>query len=203
MTELTGNFAATSTIAMQHDNNTNKDTTTATTMMIMTVTPPNDHAQPLITQTQQQTEEMTKATTPTYKEHLKYHRGDDASAATTTSKNKTNRVLSFDEEVEVLPIPMRYEYSNAVRSKIWSSAMEIQHNAARNTVEFAWEGWNWRTVLEDEAMVHCMTTSQRIHPCHYQPYFMQAMHSQTPPMAAAPPPAAATTTGGGGGDGNV
>lgn len=86
-------------------------------------------------------------------------------------KSKPERRLNFNETVEVVPIPMRNEYSNRVKSRLWSNAMEIHENAARNTVEFASEGWDWRKVTEDERMYVCVATGELIHPCHYDPNF--------------------------------
>lgn len=95
----------------------------------------------------------------------------------TESSNSTRRRRKrcvFNETVRVIPIPLRTEYSNRVRDRIWSNSVEIQENAARNTIEFASEGWDWRAVLLDEAMHHCTTTGELIHPIHYEPHtFLQ------------------------------
>jgi hypothetical protein len=124
-----------------------------------------------------------------------------------TRAPKAARSLAFNETVEVLPIPMRHEYSNRVRSRLWSNAVEIQENAARNVIEFQsekyvlWSAgviesdvssvgriahltnclpldrWDWRAVKEDEQMYRCVATGELIHPCHYE-YAME--------MAGAP-----------------
>lgn len=48
---------------------------------------------------------------------------------------------------------------------MWSSATELYQNAARNSLEFAAEGWNWRTVTDDEHMI-VAPSGERIHPIH-------------------------------------
>lgn len=113
-------------------------------------------------------------------ESLKYDRvADDLyslkrrkTGAPNESPSRSNKKrLDFNETVEVVPIPMRNEYSNRVRSRLWSNAVEIHENAARNSIEFAAEGWEWRSVTEDERMYVCVATGELIHPCHYEADF--------------------------------
>jgi len=81
---------------------------------------------------------------------------------------RSARKLQFNEEVAVVPIPMRTEYSKRIRSRIWSNAEEIHENAARNSFEFASEGWNWRNVCEDDDMFVCSISGELVHPVHYE-----------------------------------
>jgi len=82
--------------------------------------------------------------------------------------DKERRKICFDDSVSVVPIPMRTEYSDRVRSRLWSNRYEIHENASRNAIEFAAEGWDWRSVTEDEGMFVCTASGELIHPVHCQ-----------------------------------
>ena len=75
--------------------------------------------------------------------HYSKRRRTNRMAAASSSSNKKR--LVFQETVRVVPIPMRNEYSSRVRSRLWTSASELYENAARNTVEFAHEGYVLRS----------------------------------------------------------
>ncbi|GMH56919.1 hypothetical protein TrRE_jg2678, partial [Triparma retinervis] len=72
--------------------------------------------------------------------------------------------VSFSEDVKVLPIPLRHEYSSRIRSHMYSSAEELYRNASRNTKEFMSEGWSVDGVVEEEGMI--TWGGQLIHPVH-------------------------------------
>ncbi|KAL7543975.1 hypothetical protein ACHAXR_013470 [Thalassiosira sp. AJA248-18] len=88
------------------------------------------------------------------------------SCTSISKKTRSKRRVSLHNDVAVVPIPMRTEYSNLVRGRIWSSANELYQNAARNTIEFAAEGFDWRNVANDEQMVRS-PSGEHIHPIHY------------------------------------
>jgi len=70
----------------------------------------------------------------------------------------------FDVNVLVHPIPSRSQYSERIRSALWSDPVEIQQNAARNSFEFAAEGWKWEQVAEDMVVTQ---DGERVHPIHF------------------------------------
>lgn len=77
--------------------------------------------------------------------------------------------VAFDASVKVLPIPSRTCYSNRIRNELWMPPEEIQQNAARNSLEFAAEGWNWENVAEDSDMV--LYEGELVHPIHFMDEF--------------------------------
>jgi hypothetical protein len=81
---------------------------------------------------------------------------------------KPRRKICFNDSVSVAHIPMRSEYSDRVRSRMWSNRYEIHDAATRNAIEFQAEGWDWRSVVEDEGMFVCTSSGELIHPVHCQ-----------------------------------
>ena len=90
-----------------------------------------------------------------------------ASCASSASSS-TERRLTFNETVSVVPIPMRSDYSHRVKERLWNDVDDIMLNAQRNAVEFASEGWDWRTVTEDEYMYRDAVSGELIHPVHME-----------------------------------
>ena len=79
-------------------------------------------------------------------------------------RTKSKRKVSIHNDVAIIPIPTRNEYLH--RERLWCSASELYHNAARNTIEFAAEGFNWRNVADDDEMIQA-PSGERIHPIHF------------------------------------
>ena len=85
------------------------------------------------------------------------------------SKNfQPSKHISFDNNVKVIPIPQRSEYSNRIASRIWSRHEELMKNIERNIIEFESEGWDWRSVKEDDKMLIDCRTGERVHPIHVE-----------------------------------
>ncbi len=63
-------------------------------------------------------------------------------------------------------VPLHSDYSQRVRQKYWNSAQELWEMAARNSVEYAAEGFDFRNVVEEENFTRW--GGQLIHPAHVQ-----------------------------------
>lgn len=81
-------------------------------------------------------------------------------------EKRSNRgVVCFDASVKVHPIPARSDYSQRMRSVLWTPNTEIQQNAARNSLEFASEEWDVSKVVDDKDMI--IYAGERVHPIHF------------------------------------
>jgi len=98
------------------------------------------------------------------------------SSSCNSSTDSNERRLTFQEDVVVVPIPRRDEYSQRVKDRLWMTAEEINSNAQRNAVEFAAEGWDWRLVTEDDGMYKCTESGELIHPVHCDPTYFEEAH---------------------------
>jgi hypothetical protein len=91
--------------------------------------------------------------------------GKEGALRSLTQAPKKPQSVAFESNVSVIPIPKRFEYSERIRSRLWCGKRELRAMAARNTIEYRAEGWNWRTVAEDEEFI-ITTSGERIHPVH-------------------------------------
>eukprot|EP00586_Coscinodiscus_wailesii_P003620 CAMPEP_0172490754 /NCGR_PEP_ID=MMETSP1066-20121228/21293_1 /TAXON_ID=671091 /ORGANISM="Coscinodiscus wailesii, Strain CCMP2513" /LENGTH=245 /DNA_ID=CAMNT_0013259381 /DNA_START=157 /DNA_END=894 /DNA_ORIENTATION=+ len=105
--------------------------------------------------------------------NLTYLSHDSSTGTSVSKRSRSKRRVVLDNDVEVIPIPMRSEYSYRVKERLWSTPTELYENAARNSIEFASEGWNWRTVTEDENMLVCQISGELVHPIHLYAYMQQ------------------------------
>ena len=112
-------------------------------------------------------------------------KSDDVRKSPIVSAKKSTKI-AFQDEVEVLPIPTRYEYSERIKSRIWSNRHELQENAERNALEFASEGWDWKKVKEDDHMFICSQSGELVHPVHLQ-HLMQQEEPSGPSLERGTP----------------
>ena len=68
----------------------------------------------------------------------------------------TKKGVRFNDMVEVRYVPLHSDYSQRVRQKYWNSAQELWDMAARNSLEFASEGYDYKQAVEEEVSLRQM-----------------------------------------------
>jgi len=86
------------------------------------------------------------------------------SSSVATLAQTPERSIQFQNEVLVMPIPSRHEYSSRIKKFLWSGAEELSQSIERNRAEFASEGWDWHSVLEDDEMYVDAQSGELVHP---------------------------------------
>ena len=74
--------------------------------------------------------------------------------------------VSFNDNVTVIFIPRRKDYSKGDSSQLWCRAKDLHIMVQRNQIEFAAEGWDCHRVLEEDQMYFCESTREFVHPVH-------------------------------------
>lgn len=80
--------------------------------------------------------------------------------------NKEKKNVIFDEKVNVVMIPKRNEYSSRISKLLWCKGNELKELVHRNTIEFAYEGWNLDGVITEEDFFISYDNGDLIHPVH-------------------------------------
>ena len=93
---------------------------------------------------------------------------DSDDASLTSSSIERRRGLTFDEEVSVVHIPRREQYSKRIQEHLWHSAELLQNIVMRNTIEYAADGWKWENVREEDQHMLCPESGGLIHPVHQE-----------------------------------
>mgnify|MGYP000210735395 CR=1 FL=1 len=90
-----------------------------------------------------------------------------SSAPSSPSQSQQQRPsLTFHEEVSVIHIPTRKDYSSRMQQHLWHSRETLRQAVLRNTVEYAADGWDWQAVCEEEHHYKCPNSGELIHPVH-------------------------------------
>jgi len=89
------------------------------------------------------------------------------------TKDGDNAKVAFNENVSVMMIPTRNDYSSRVRGYLWYETSDLRKNVFRNAYEFAAEGNDWRRVVEEDDMYISGKTGELIHPVHIQRYYQE------------------------------
>ena len=87
---------------------------------------------------------------------------------TPSGKSRPRRpvCVRFDPSVTVVPIPSHRSFDRRMRSWLHATKDEMSSNIARNTLEFTYEGWDWRNAIEEVDMYVRKASGELVHPAH-------------------------------------
>lgn len=106
--------------------------------------------------------------------------GDEEQEGVACFPNELRRkTVDFAPEVSMMLIPHRFDYDDDVRSSLWSSRHELGAMAARNFLEFAAEGRDWRNATEEDEMM-TLNNGEKVHPVHYDHLLTNSMLHHIP-----------------------
>jgi hypothetical protein len=94
-------------------------------------------------------------------------------SSTSSLAPPSDRCIQFENEVMVVPIPTRHEYSNRIKKFLWTASDELYESVERNRAEFAAEGWDWHSVLEDDDMYVDAQSGELVHPVWLQEHDLE------------------------------
>lgn len=90
--------------------------------------------------------------------------------------------VHFSGDVVIHWIPSHRDYSQKEYASMWSNPDEIAYNASRNRIEFRFEGWDWRAVLEETKLVRC-ADGELYHPVTVNLYLQQLRREEANRLA--------------------
>jgi len=78
------------------------------------------------------------------------------------------KVVKFASHVSVVEIPNRRCYTPTTSDRMWNNRKQLRRMAARNTVEYAYERFDWRHALEEDRFVRVGgAEGELVHPAHF------------------------------------
>ena len=82
-------------------------------------------------------------------------------------ESDTRRVVRFSDDLEaVVHIPSVTDYSLESRQNMWGTREEKKRSVLRNQLEFAFEGFDFEKVLEEDQFVSKEHNRHAVHPVH-------------------------------------
>jgi hypothetical protein len=61
--------------------------------------------------------------------------------------------VQFATLAEAIEIPHFSQYSREQKDQMWNDRQAIRLLAKKNTVEYEWEGWDWKTAVEEDQFI--------------------------------------------------